>query len=211
MSEQQVDQPMVSDEPAPQAPNQPTFLKLTPQTSAEEVPISAAAPASAEMEAMQARLQQLQEEASKLESMQQDATKSSEALQEDQEEIDARSIYVGNVDYGATPQELEKHFEKCGSVQRVTILMDKFTGSPKGYAYIEFAEPKDVAQAVTLNDSEFRQRQLKVNAKRTNIPGFKGGRGGRGGRGRGGRGGGFRGRGGFRGGRGGGRGGYAPY
>lgn len=47
-------------------------------------------------------------------------------------EIDARSVYVGNVDYGATAEELEKHFHACGNVVRVTILCDKFTGYPKG-------------------------------------------------------------------------------
>lgn len=37
------------------------------------------------------------------------------------------------VDYGATAEELEQHFHGCGSVNRVTILCDKFTGHPKGY------------------------------------------------------------------------------
>lgn len=42
------------------------------------------------------------------------------------------SIYVGQVDYGATPEELLNHFEACGTVERVTIVCDKHTGRPKG-------------------------------------------------------------------------------
>ena len=44
--------------------------------------------------------------------------------------MDARSIYVGNVDYAVTPEELQSHFQSCGTVNRVTILSDKF-GNPK--------------------------------------------------------------------------------
>jgi RNA recognition motif-containing protein len=48
------------------------------------------------------------------------------------------SIYVGQVDYAATPEELLSHFEACGTVERVTIVCDKFSGKPKGFAYLEF-------------------------------------------------------------------------
>ncbi|KAL7470974.1 hypothetical protein ACHAXS_011263 [Conticribra weissflogii] len=48
------------------------------------------------------------------------------------------SIYVGQVDYSTTPEELLAHFESCGTVERVTIVCDKFTGKPKGFAYLEF-------------------------------------------------------------------------
>ena len=90
-------------------------------------------------------------------------------------EEDSRSVYVGQVDYSATPEELQEHFAGCGTVNRVTILCDRFR-NPKGYAYIEFAEPENVEAAVALNESEFKGRQLKVTAKRTNVHGF-GGRG----------------------------------
>lgn len=95
---------------------------------------------------------------------------------------DARSIYIGNVDYGATPEELHAHFQSCGTINRITILCDKFTGHPKGFAYIEFAEESSVKNAEALNESLFRNRLLKVTPKRTNVPGYsqRGGRGGRG-------------------------------
>ena len=46
-------------------------------------------------------------------------------------EADSRSVYVGQVDYSATPEELQEHFAACGTVNRVTILCDRFR-NPKG-------------------------------------------------------------------------------
>ncbi|XP_024089653.2 embryonic polyadenylate-binding protein 2 isoform X2 [Pongo abelii] len=51
---------------------------------------------------------------------------------EEKVEADHRSVYVGNVDYGGSAEELEAHFSRCGEVHRVTILCDKFSGHPKG-------------------------------------------------------------------------------
>lgn len=161
-----------------------------------------------EIAAMKRRVAEMESEAAKLREMQSTLDQQSESLQENKEDIDARSIFVGNVDYGASPEEIQAHFQSCGSINRVTILLDKFSGQPKGYAYVEFAEPSLVAQALVLNESVFRGRNLKVTPKRTNLPGMNRGRG----RGRGGRGGGRGFRGSYRGGgfRGRGR-GYAPY
>lgn len=118
------------------------------------------------------------------------------------EEADARSVYVGNVDYECTPEELQLHFQACGTVNRVTILTDRF-GSPKGFAYVEFLEADAVTAACLLEGTDLHSRPLKVSPKRTNVPGLKQ-------RGRG-RGGAFRGGGGRGYGRGGGYGGYSPY
>ena len=76
------------------------------------------------------------------------------------------------VDYGATAEELEQHFHGCGSVNRVTILCNKFDGHPKGFAYIEFAERDSVQTAMAMDESMFRGRQIKVMPKRTNRPGL---------------------------------------
>ncbi|CAL3967617.1 unnamed protein product [Diplocarpon coronariae] len=150
-----------------------------------------------EISAMKKRVAEMEEEAAKLREMQASLDQQSNELSEDKEDIDSRSIFVGNVDYAASPEEIQAHFQGCGSINRVTILLDKFTGHPKGYAYVEFTEPSVVAQALVLNESVFRNRNLKVVPKRTNVPGMTRGRG----------------RGGMRGGgRGypGGRGGYSP-
>ncbi|KAL8857369.1 MAG: hypothetical protein Q9178_006135 [Gyalolechia marmorata] len=142
-----------------------------------------------EISAMKRRVAEMEAEAAKLREMQASLDQQDQDLREDREDIDARSIFVGNVDYGASPEEIQAHFQTCGSINRVTILLDKFTGHPKGYAYVEFTEPNLVAQALVLNESMFRGRNLKVVPKRTNVPGMtRGGRGGRGGP-RGGRGG----------------------
>ncbi|KAM6981336.1 embryonic polyadenylate-binding protein 2 [Aplochiton taeniatus] len=91
-----------------------------------------------------------------------------------EERIDAdnRSVYVGNVDYGATADELEVHFNGCGRVNRVTILCDRFSGHPKGFAYIEFVDRESVPSAVGLDETMFRGRVIKVMPKRTNMPGI---------------------------------------
>ncbi|KAL7146632.1 hypothetical protein ABFS83_06G054500 [Erythranthe nasuta] len=137
---------------------------------------------SKELEGMKKRLQEIEEEAGALREMQAKVEKEMVSNQEDstggsanqaeKEEVDARSIYVGNVDYACTPEEVQQHFQSCGTVNRVTILTDKF-GQPKGFAYVEFVEVESVQNAVLLNESELHGRQLKVSAKRTNVPGMK--------------------------------------
>ena len=87
-----------------------------------------------------------------------------------QVEVDARSCYVGNVDYGATAEELEQHFHGCGSINRVTILCNKFDGNPKGFAYVEFTDKDSVDTAMALDDSLFRGRQIKVLENTTVLP-----------------------------------------
>lgn len=168
---------------------------------------------------MKKRVAEMEEEANKLREMQASLDNQAEKVQENQTDVDSRSIFVGNVDYSASPEEIQAHFQSCGSINRVTILLDKFTGQPKGYvclghlqspvccylelransaslcsyAYVEFTEPGLVPQALVLNESIFKGRNIKVVPKRTNLPGMSRGRG----------------RGGFRGARGGfGRGGY---
>ncbi|QGI64381.1 hypothetical protein CEK26_008335 [Fusarium fujikuroi] len=130
-----------------------------------------------EITAMKRRVAEMEEEAKKLREMQATLEQQSADLADDKESIDARSIFVGNVDYSASPEDIQSHFQSCGSINRVTILLDKFTGQPKGYAYVEFTEPSLVAQALVLNESVFKGRNIKVTPKRTNVPGMSRGRG----------------------------------
>jgi len=189
-----------------------------------------------DLEKLQAEIARMEAEAARIAQETEDLDKSSSAgaasasaaadgkkTDADTASKDGHSIYVGQVDYSTTPEELLSHFESCGTVERVTIVCDKFTGKPKGFAYLEFQTDAAVENALKLDGSTFKERQLKVTHKRVNDPnyfaqqggGYQGrGRGGGRGRGRGG-GRGFRGRGGY--GRGGGRGsrgrgrGYNPY
>jgi len=138
-----------------------------------------------ELEAIKARVREMEEEAEKLKEMQTEVDKQMNMSSptatpaaapfptpEEKVEADNKSIYVGNVDYGATAEELEQHFHGCGSVNRVTILCDKFTGHPKGFAYIEFADKDSVITAMALDESLFRGRQIRCGPKRTNRPGI---------------------------------------
>ncbi|KAL6778324.1 hypothetical protein ACKKBG_A17755 [Auxenochlorella protothecoides x Auxenochlorella symbiontica] len=146
-----------------------------------------------DIESMKARLEEMEREAAKLKEIQEKAQKdaglvpgtSAPGTDANKEEADSRSVYVGSVDYAATPEELQSHFQGCGTVNRVTILSDK-AGNPKGFAYIEFLEADAVSAACLLDGSELRGRTLKVNPKRTNVPGMRArgrgrGRGGAGG------------------------------
>ena len=85
------------------------------------------------MEAEAAKLREMQ---SQLDQQQQQ----SGDIRENKEDVDSRSVFVGNVDYGATPEEIQTHFGTCGTINRVTILLDKFTGHPKGS--VKFVETR---------------------------------------------------------------------
>lgn len=123
-----------------------------------------------ELEAIKARVKEMEEEAEKLKQLQSEVTKqmtmgspTAPILSlEEKAEIDNRSIYVGNVDYGATAEELEAHFHGCGTINRVTILCNKADGHPKGFAYIEFGAKEYVETALAMNETLFRGRQIKV-------------------------------------------------
>ncbi|KAG6433010.1 hypothetical protein SASPL_104613 [Salvia splendens] len=135
-----------------------------------------------ELDDMKKRLKEMEDEAAALREMQAKVEQEIGAVQADpaaaaanqtnREEVDARSVFVGNVDYSCTPEEVQQHFQSCGTVNRVTIRTNKY-GQPKGYAYVEFLETEAVEQALLLNESELHGRQLKVSAKRTNVPGMK--------------------------------------
>ncbi|KAH0747283.1 hypothetical protein KY285_008940 [Solanum tuberosum] len=134
-----------------------------------------------ELDEMKKRLKEMEDEAAALREMQAKVEKemgsvqdpaSTAASQENREEVDSRSIFVGNVDYACTPEEVQQHFQACGTVNRVTILTDKF-GQPKGFAYVEFIEQEAIQESLQLNESELHGRQLKVMPKRTNVPGMK--------------------------------------
>lgn len=116
----------------------------------------------AEIESMKKKVQEMEEETKKIKVIQAELEKELSTVGESKESVDARSIYVGNVDYNATPEELQNHFQGCGTINRVTILCDKYTGHPKGFAYIEFLEKDSIENALKLDGSTFRDRQIKV-------------------------------------------------
>ncbi|NLT50687.1 MAG: RNA-binding protein [Ignavibacteria bacterium] len=107
-------------------------------------------------------------------------------------------IYVGNLSYNVSEEELKTAFERFGKVDTVEIIKDMFTGKSKGFAFIEMPSKEEADQAVrAMNDTELKERNLVVNEARPKSEGggrrgggFGSNRGGSGGRG-GSRGGGF--------------------
>src|SRR5687767_1250047 len=74
-------------------------------------------PSNPDLDAMKSKLAEIEEEARKLEEMQEQVDGLA-ASAVDREEIDTRSVFVGNVDFGTKPAELQQHFEACGTVLR---------------------------------------------------------------------------------------------
>ena len=110
------------------------------------------------------------------------------------------NIYVGNLSYEVTEEDLRLAFEPFGQVESATIIKDKYTSQSKGFGFVEMPSKAEAQSAIDgLNDTELKGRTLNVNEARprTDRGGGRGGRGGREG-GRGGRGGGRGGRGGDR-------------
>ena len=119
------------------------------------------------------------------------------------------NIYVGNLAWQMTEDELYDLFAAHGEVTRATIISDRDTGRSKGFGFVEMTNDEEGKAAIeSLNGQELKGRNLTVNEARPRAPRGPGGpRSGGGGGRNGGGGGGGGGRGGFGGPRGGGRGG----
>jgi RNA recognition motif-containing protein len=112
----------------------------------------------------------------------------------------AKRIYVGNLSYQTTENDLTTLFEQVGQVESVNIITDRDTGRSKGFAFVEMSN-EDAEKAIAqFNGAEINGRALTVNEARPREDrsggrsggGYGGGRGGnRGGGGGGGRGGGY--------------------
>ena len=104
-------------------------------------------------------------------------------------------LYVGNLPYEATEDDLQELFATAGTVESVNVMRDRMTGRARGFAFVEMATDDDAQAAINqLNEKPFGGRTLTVNEARPMQPrsgGFGGG-GGRGGNDRGGGGGGPR-------------------
>jgi RNA recognition motif-containing protein len=97
------------------------------------------------------------------------------------------NIYVGNLSYEVTEEDLKEAFEGFGKAESVKIIKDNYSGRSKGFGFVEMTNNADAQSAINgLNDKELKGRQLKVNTARPRTEN-RGGRGGYGGGGRGGR------------------------
>ena len=108
-------------------------------------------------------------------------------------------LYVGNLSFSTTEQELNDMFAQHGTVTSAALVMDRETGRPRGFGFVEFANDDEARAAIeALNGQNVDGRDLTVNEARPREPrgggggrgGYGGGGGGRGGYGGGGGGGG---------------------
>jgi RNA recognition motif-containing protein len=102
------------------------------------------------------------------------------------------NIFVGNLSYQTTQDDLHAAFSAYGAVERVNIVTDRDTGQPRGFAFVEMTERRDAETAISqLNGAELNGRAMNVNEARPKPAGGSGYGGGRGasgqGRGHGGR------------------------
>ncbi|MBE3604450.1 RNA-binding protein [bacterium] len=99
-------------------------------------------------------------------------------------------LYVGNLAYSVSNDDLHELFSQAGQVQSATVIMDKFSGQSKGFGFVEMTTAEEVAQAIRqLNDTDLKGRNIKVNEARPRESSFgnrdrSGGGGGGAGRGR---------------------------
>lgn len=101
-----------------------------------------------------------------------------------------KKLYVGNISFQATEEDLRGLFAKSGDVESVKMIIDQFTGKPKGFGFVEMATEDDAKNAITaLNGTTFMDRAISVAEAKPQQPrekrGFGGGanRGGFGGAG----------------------------
>jgi RNA recognition motif-containing protein len=102
-------------------------------------------------------------------------------------------LYVGNLAFSVTNEDLEALFGQVGKVDNVAVITDKFSGQSRGFGFVQMADSNEAARAIEeLNGHELKGRAIKVNEAREQGPRPGGGGGDRGGRGGAGSGGGGR-------------------
>ena len=94
-------------------------------------------------------------------------------------------LYVGNLSYGTSDNDLQKVFEQFGAVDSASVVTDRETGRSRGFGFVQMPDSQEAQAAIDgLNGQEVDGRRLTVNEARPRED--RGGRGGGGGRGRGG-------------------------
>ena len=90
-----------------------------------------------------------------------------------------KRIYVGNLPFSASSQEVEDLFRQYGDVTEVHLVTDRQTGQPRGFGFVEMPEAEAAERAIQeLNNKDFQGRNLKVNEARPRENRGGGGRGG---------------------------------
>jgi RNA recognition motif-containing protein len=85
-------------------------------------------------------------------------------------------IYVGNMSYDTSEDDLRKAFEAHGQVDSVAVISDQYSGRSKGFGFVEMSNETEARAAMeSLNDSDLSGRTLKVNEARPRNDGQRGG------------------------------------
>ena len=85
-------------------------------------------------------------------------------------------IYVGNLSYETTEEDLRQEFVAFGEVTSVSVITDKYTGRPKGFAFVEMASKSEADAAITgLNGKTLKDRTIVVNEARPRTDNRSGG------------------------------------
>ncbi|KAI7904982.1 uncharacterized protein BX663DRAFT_501264, partial [Cokeromyces recurvatus] len=71
-------------------------------------------------------------------------------------------IFIGNLPYTTTKEELEIHFKSAGEIKSIRLMTDKITKKPKGFAFMEFENAKDLNKALAFHHTLFKKRQINV-------------------------------------------------
>lgn len=79
-------------------------------------------------------------------------------------------IYVGNLPFSATPDEVRQLFEQHGSVENVDLIHDRETGRPRGFGFVEMEESEAQEAIQALDGTEMGGRSLRVNEARPREP-----------------------------------------
>src|ERR1700719_615747 len=88
-------------------------------------------------------------------------------------------LYVGNLSFNTTENELQELFSQAGAVQEVTLMQDKFTGKSRGFAFVTMGSEQDAQNAIAkINGQTVDGRTLTVNEARPREPRPPGGGGG---------------------------------
>ena len=91
----------------------------------------------------------------------------------------ATKLYVGNLSFGTTEGDLRNLFQTCGSVSSCSIIIDKFTGKSRGFAFVEMSSSSEAAKAISdLHGKDFDGRALTVNEAKPREDRPRGGGGG---------------------------------
>ena len=78
-----------------------------------------------------------------------------------------QKIYVGNLPYSTTDQELQDLFANHGNVQSANVVADRYTGRSRGFGFVEMGSAEEAQQAISaLNDTDYGGRNLVVNEAR---------------------------------------------